>query len=575
MSHRKSYTLSPEPRERLPSFSDEGTYRTHSEESEASPALTGGSQTPGSIGREGFKYEDGQGNVFQGVQSSGVRRATEDLAGSPLKEPVIQTNSNNACNLESYYFFDNPGTSKCEETVKDRSNFRDIFRKVLNEIRSGKSPKATPTKAARQYDITAGSRLDGGQSKMTGKQEKRQYSSQSGHNVGSESDAIDERTATNELPCPHDIDSKQVGKRDMNISSQMENTEIKSEGSYGCSSDSFEVQSVGLPATPGNISQGNFGDGHLASTAESSCQIHPVLAKVSLENYESSSGQAKFSLCDRDKSNNNLRVSSKTSIDTDWIFGLFPSDHKRSFQSNNSHNEDIDHSDGPITGQSKRTTLAEESVQGKSNSSCSAINSAKHSACLKESKTTPSAISIDGKGELGKDSNENDDNSGNDCGRKVEQIGIVAIPDVQVSLCEDVDLVGKTESESHEKPDFGDEKQKSGGDLVVDRIQFSQVVWTVMRYLSDTALEKARRTFSVGDDQLMRIRQQQPAGAKSTNSNSNIFDSVKEEDEATAPPPLPSSPLLPGQPAANQESAFEDVFTPNSLTETQKKARNM
>ncbi|XP_030853673.1 uncharacterized protein LOC115929229 isoform X2 [Strongylocentrotus purpuratus] len=87
--------------------------------------------------------------------------------------------------------------------------------------------------------------------------------------------------------------------------------------------------------------------------------------------------------------------------------------------------------------------------------------------------------------------------------------------------------------------------------------------------------KKARRTFSVGDDQLMRIRQQQPAGAKSTNSNSNIFASVKEEDEATSAPPPPSSPSLPGQPAANQESAFEDVFTPNSLTETQKKARNM
>ncbi|XP_041480895.1 uncharacterized protein LOC121428373 [Lytechinus variegatus] len=575
MSHRKSYSLSPEPRERLPSFTDEGTYRTHSEESEASPTLTGGSRTPGSIGGEGFKYEVGQGNVFQDVQSSGMRRATGHLDGSPLKEPIIQTNSNNACNLESYYFFDNIDTGKCEETVKDRSNFRDIFRKVLNEIRSGKSPKATPTKAARQDDITAGSRLEGGHSKMTGKQEKRRYSSQCGHNFGSESGAIDERTATNELPCAHDIDNKHVGKRDMNISSQMENTEIKSGGKYGCSSNSSEVQSVGQTVMPGNISQGNFGDGHLASTADNSCQVHPDLATDSLENYDSSSGQAKFQLGDSDKSNNNLRVSSKTSIDTDWIFGLFPSDHKQSFQSNNSHNEDVNYSDETTTGQSKRTALAEEFVQDKSNSSCSAINSAKHSACLKESKTTSSAIPIDGEGELGKDSNENDENSGNDCGRKVEQIGIVAIPDVQVSLCEDVDLVGKTESESHEKLDLGDEKQKSGGDLVVDRIQFSQVVWTVMRYLSDTALEKARRTFSVGDDQLMRIRQQQPAGAKSTNSNSNLFDSVKEEDEAAAPPPLPSSPLLPGQPAANQESAFEDVFTPNSLTETQKKARNM
>ncbi|XP_071505371.1 uncharacterized protein [Diadema antillarum] len=85
--------------------------------------------------------------------------------------------------------------------------------------------------------------------------------------------------------------------------------------------------------------------------------------------------------------------------------------------------------------------------------------------------------------------------------------------------------------------------------------------------------KKARRTFSVGDDQLMRIRQQQTT-AKSTNSNSNIFASVKEEDEAGSP--AQSSSLLPGQPVANQqESAFEDVFSPNSLTETQKKARNI
>ncbi|XP_030853671.1 uncharacterized protein LOC115929229 isoform X1 [Strongylocentrotus purpuratus] len=541
MAHRKSYTFSPGPKEKQPSFSDEGTFRFHPEESEASPALPGGGQIPGSPGGDEFVFVQGHDDVFQELQDSGSKTATDDMTRSPLKESTMQTNGNNACNVESYYFFDDIVTSKPEKAMKDRNNFKDIFKKVLSDIRSGKSPKAARTKAVRQDGTTEGNKSDGGKSKIPGRQEKSPCIGQLGHISGSGSGAI--------------------GKQDIETCSQMDNTETESMLEEDCLSNSSETQSIVRPVTPGNMSQGylELSNDHFGNAADCSCQVSPTKLKDSSENDGSSSDQSKFSLCANDSSNNNLCNSSKTFIDTDWIFGTFPSDQKQSYQSNNSHNEDPQE---PVTGQSDRTASTVHSVQDDiaGDSSCSAIDGAKNCVQVPESKSCYSAISIEGEADLSKDTDENNEYSNDDLGDNVGGKETGAISDIKVSLCEDV---------------AGEKKPKSGCELVVDRVQFSHVVWTVMRFLSDAALEKARRTFSVGDDQLMRIRQQQPAGAKSTNSNSNIFASVKEEDEATSAPPPPSSPSLPGQPAANQESAFEDVFTPNSLTETQKKARNM
>lgn len=456
MAHRKSYTFSPGPREKQPSFSDEGTYRIHPEESEASPALPGGRQTPGSPGGHEFVFVQGQDDVFQELQDSGSKTATNDMTGSPLKESTIQTNSNNACNVESYYFFDDIVTSKSEKAMKDKNNFKDIFKKVLSDIRSGKSPKAARAKAVRRDCTTEGNKSDGGKSKIPGRQEKSPCIGQLGHISGSESGAI--------------------GKQDMKICSQMDNTETESTlEERDCLSNSSETQSIVQPVTPGNMSQGDleFSNDHFGNTADCSCQVRPKKFKDSSENDGSSSDPSKFSLCANDSSNNNLCNSSQTFIDTDWIFGTFPSDQKQSYQSNNSHNEDPRE---PVTGQGDRTALIVDSVQDDvaGDSSCSAIDAAKNCVQVPESINCYSAI--DDEADLSKDTNDINEYSNNDLGNKVGGEETGAISDIKVSLCEDADSAGE-------------KKPKSACELVVDRVQFSHVVWTVMRYLSDAALE--------------------------------------------------------------------------------------
>ena len=459
MTHRKSYTFSPGPREKQPSFSDEGTFRFHPEESEASPALPGGRQTPGSPGGHEFVFVQGQDDVFQELQDSGSKTTIDDRSGSPLKESTMQTNSNNACNSESYYFFDDTITSKSEKAMKDKNNFKDIFKKVLSDIRSGKSPKAARSKAVRQDGTTKGNRSDGGKLKLKipGRQEKSLCIGQLGHISGSESGAI--------------------GKQNMKICSQMDNTETESMlEERDCLSNSTEIQSIAQPVTTGNMSQGDLelGDGYLANTADCSCQVSPKKSDDSSENNGSSSDQSKFSLCANDSSNNNLCNSSKTFIDTDWIFGTFPSDQKQSYQSNNSHNEDPQE---PVTGQSDSTASTVHSVQDDvaSDSSCSAIDGAKNCVQVPESINCYSAI--DGEADLSEDTNDTNEYSNVDLGNKVggEETGAIS-DSIKVSLCEDVDPAGE-------------KKPNPGCELVVDRVHFSHVVWTVMRYLSDAALE--------------------------------------------------------------------------------------
>lgn len=458
MAHRKSYTFSPGPREKQPSFSDEGTFRFHPEESEASPALPGGRQTPGSPGGHEFVFVQGQDDVFQELQDSGSKTTINDRSGSPLKESTMQTNSNNACNVESYYFFDDIVTSKSEKAMKDKNIFKDIFKKVLSDIRSGKSPKAARTKAVRRDGTTEGNKSDGGKLKIPGRQKKSPCIGQLGHISGSGSSAI--------------------GKQDIEICSQMDNTETESMlEERNCLSSSSEIQSIVQPVTPGNMSQGDLelSNDHFGNTADCSSQVSPKKLKDSSENDGSSSDQSKLSLCANDSSNNNLCNSSKTFIDTDWIFGTFPSDQKQSYQSNNSHNEDPQE---PVTGQSNRTASTVDSVQDDitGDSSCSAIDGAKNCVQVPQSKSCHSAISIDGEADLNKDTNDTNEYSNDDLGNQIGGEETGAISDINVSLCEDADTAVER-------------KLKSGCELVVDRVHFSHVVWTVMRYLSDAALE--------------------------------------------------------------------------------------